>query len=305
MGPLQKFLLDGLTVSIIFAALTTYRAQGAAPFHFGNEIYPPELLITTPVPQRETNPELFNVIKRLIVKQHKVGVGDHLWNLAAQYGTTWESLRSTNRLESVLLSSGQLITVHNRKGMLHTVKRAGGRVETLDQLARKYNQPLRDIVFANELPAVAVLAWDLQEGDKIFIPNAKLRFSDYILPVGWGRISSFYGLRRHPILRVRRFHKGLDMPRPRGTPVKAAREGRVIFAGWKAGYGRLVIVRHPDGLTTHYGHLGSIAVQQGAWVKQGKLVGRVGSSGLSTGPHLHFEVHDKYGRSLNPKKYLY
>jgi murein DD-endopeptidase MepM/ murein hydrolase activator NlpD len=151
-------------------------------------------------------------------------------------------------------------------------------------------------------------AW-LEAGSVLFLPTVRLRFSDYILPVAWSRgqrmISSGYGMRRHPISRTRRFHQGLDMPRPAGSPVRSAREGRVIFAGWRGAYGRLIILKHANGICTWYGHLSTIDVQAGDKIKQGQFIGRVGSSGQATGPHLHFEVRDRYGNTMNPKKYLF
>jgi murein DD-endopeptidase MepM/ murein hydrolase activator NlpD len=106
----------------------------------------------------------------------------------------------------------------------------------------------------------------------------------------------------HPILKYRRRHEGLDLPKPFGTPVYAARSGRVIKAGWAEGYGNMVEVRHADGASTRYGHLSKVVVSEGQWVQRGKsLLGRVGNSGLSTGPHLHFEVRDRNGRAVNPR----
>ena len=86
------------------------------------------------------------------------------------------------------------------------------------------------------------------------------------------------------------FHAGLDFPAPSGTRVVAAASGRVIFAGWDDGFGRTVVLDHGNGLHTRYAHLSSIAVRPGAFVALGARVGRVGTSGFSTGPHLHFEV---------------
>jgi len=156
--------------------------------------------------------------------------------------------------------------------------------------------------------ALRSVGW-LQPGDLLFIPDAHLRFTDYDFPVSWLRgkrfISSGYGMRRHPIFRYRGFHKGWDMPRPYGYPVKAAREGRVVFAGWRGAYGRLIIIKHPGGAVTWYGHLSQMKVSAGDRVKKSQLIGKVGSSGNATGPHLHFEVRDRFGNSLNPRKFLF
>ncbi len=113
------------------------------------------------------------------------------------------------------------------------------------------------------------------------------------------RITSRFGRRFHPILRKWRMHHGVDYAAPIGTPVFSVGEGVVKFAGWRGGYGKLIIIRHPKGFETRYGHLSSIAVKPGQHVNQGQFIGRVGSTGLSTGPHLHFEVR-QHGRLLNP-----
>jgi len=122
------------------------------------------------------------------------------------------------------------------------------------------------------------------------------------LESGWTRISSGFGNRRHPILKYKKFHAGLDLPKPYGTPVYAARSGRVVQAGWREGYGNMVEVKHQDGASTVYGHLSLVSVSEGDWVTRGKsLLGKVGSTGLSTGPHLHFEVRDRAGHPVNPR----
>lgn len=105
------------------------------------------------------------------------------------------------------------------------------------------------------------------------------------------RVSSGFNRRRlHPILRVYRPHHGTDYAASRGTPVASIGKGRVITAGWKGGYGKCVEIRHSGKYISRYGHLSSIGVKKGASVSQGQYIGRVGSTGLSTGPHLHFEM---------------
>lgn len=123
-------------------------------------------------------------------------------------------------------------------------------------------------------------------------------------PLNFRRISShFSGSRLHPILKIRRPHNGIDYAAPSGTPVSALGDGKVIYAGWKGAYGRLIIIRHPNGWKTYYGHLSRISpqVKRGSSVKQGQLIGNVGSSGLATGPHLHFELRIN-DSAVNPLK---
>lgn len=118
------------------------------------------------------------------------------------------------------------------------------------------------------------------------------------MPVA-GRISSTFGMRRHPLLGFLRMHKGLDLAAPYGTPIYAPIEGRVALAGRNRGYGNFVKLDHAAGISSGYGHMSRIAVSPGQSVARGQVIGYVGSTGLSTGPHLHWEVW-KNGVTVNP-----
>lgn len=114
-----------------------------------------------------------------------------------------------------------------------------------------------------------------------------------------GRHSSPFGMRKHPITGQHKLHTGMDIAAPSGTPVVAARGGRVTFAGWSGGYGNYVVVDHGNGLQTAYAHLSAINVRAGQQLNTGTQLGRVGSTGMSTGPHLHFEVK-RNGQFVDP-----
>jgi murein DD-endopeptidase MepM/ murein hydrolase activator NlpD len=114
-----------------------------------------------------------------------------------------------------------------------------------------------------------------------------------------GRITSGFGYRIHPILRFARLHKGVDFGASWGTPIVAAADGQVTAAGWAGGYGRQVRIAHADGIATSYSHMSRIVADEGRLVRRGEVIGYVGSSGLSTGPHLHYEVR-KHGTPVNP-----
>ena len=114
-----------------------------------------------------------------------------------------------------------------------------------------------------------------------------------------GRMSSSYGMRRHPILGYRRMHAGVDFKARHGTPIVAVTDGRVTGAGRMGGCGNAVRLRHGNGIDTRYCHMSRIAVRGGQSVKRGQVIGYVGSTGLSTGPHLHYEMY-RGGRSVNP-----
>lgn len=123
-------------------------------------------------------------------------------------------------------------------------------------------------------------------------------------PLKYARISSGFSLaRRHPVLKVVRPHLGVDYAAPTGTPVQAVGDGVVISAGYSGGNGNMVKIRHAHGYQTMYLHLSRIAVKRGARVSQGQVIGNVGSTGLSTGPHLDFRVY-RNGKALNPLKVI-
>jgi murein DD-endopeptidase MepM/ murein hydrolase activator NlpD len=125
-----------------------------------------------------------------------------------------------------------------------------------------------------------------------------LRFRNMLLPTR-GRFTSGFGIRRHPIFGVRRMHSGVDIAAPRGSAVLAAADGTVAYTGWFGGYGKIVIIDHGEGVSTLYAHLSSILTQEGRPVRRGQLIARVGSTGYSTGPHVHFEVRHN-GVPVNP-----
>jgi murein DD-endopeptidase MepM/ murein hydrolase activator NlpD len=122
--------------------------------------------------------------------------------------------------------------------------------------------------------------------------------SAMMMPVN-GPITSYFGNRYHPILHFTRFHAGVDIGAGWGSPIVAAGDGQVAAAGWAGGYGREVQIAHGGGIVSVYGHMSEIVAQAGSYVRRGQLIGYVGSSGLSTGPHLHFEVR-MGGQPVNP-----
>ena len=122
------------------------------------------------------------------------------------------------------------------------------------------------------------------------------------MPIAYARMSSKFGARRHPVLGTMRMHKGVDYAASTGTPIMAAGDGRVQFAGWQGGYGRTVILDHGRGHTTLYAHMSRLGkIKQGQRVAQGTVIGYVGTTGLSTGPHLHFGVKQN-GDYIDPAK---
>jgi murein DD-endopeptidase MepM/ murein hydrolase activator NlpD len=119
-------------------------------------------------------------------------------------------------------------------------------------------------------------------------------------PVKTGHLTSSFGMRFHPLLGYSRLHKGMDIGAPKGTPIYAVTDGTVTFAGRHGGHGNFVQLKHSGNMGSGYAHMSRIAVHSGQHVRQGQVIGYVGSTGLSTGPHLHFEVY-RGGKAVNPK----
>ncbi len=135
--------------------------------------------------------------------------------------------------------------------------------------------------------------------------NRNLKYSGgrFLWPTTSNLITSYFGYRVHPIYRTTRFHSGIDIGAPYGAPIYAAEAGKVILASYYDGYGNCIIIDHGDGVSTLYAHCSSIIVKVGQYVSKGQIIGYVGSTGNSTGPHLHFEVRIK-GNPVNPLNYF-
>ena len=161
--------------------------------------------------------------------------------------------------------------------------------------------------FVNRDRTIRALRYEDERGHAQYYSPEGLSMRKAFLrtPVNFTRISSRFGMRQHPVLHKLRHHDGVDYAAPRGTPVRATGDGRVAFASRKGGYGKTIILRHGTAYTTLYAHLSGFAkgLRKGVEVEQGQVIGYVGSTGLSTGPHLHYEfrVRDRHRDPLKVK----
>lgn len=242
-------------------------------------------------------------VRQFSCTKYIVQSGDSLNRIANRYGITLDTLLSINDIrEGRLIRPRTELLVPNQSGIMHTVSRG----ESISVIARKYDGydvSAEAIMLINGLQPDDIL----RIGDKLFIPGARLSSKerdervefDWSMPVN-GVITSVFGWRENPFNRGRReMHKGLDIAARTGEAVRAVKEGVVIFAGWKQGYGNLVILRHAQGFSSRYGHLSRITVRVGENVSRLERIGLVGSSGRSTGPHLHLEIR-KNNDPINP-----
>lgn len=147
-------------------------------------------------------------------------------------------------------------------------------------------------------PKAQLLRWG-KEGIFFEATGMGAQRTGLIMPVYGGRVTSNFGARRHPVLGYTRMHAGVDFGAPHGAPIYAVGDARVIYSGWHGGHGNYVKLDHGGGYATAYAHMSRIAVPNGARVNAGQVIGYVGSTGLSTGPHLHYELY-RNGTVVNP-----
>lgn len=243
-------------------------------------------------------------IKRPELITHVIKRGETLWELARKYGTDVDTIVNINNIKNPdSLNIGQEISILTTNGVIHRV----GRGESLWYISRKYNTSIPEIVWANNLKDPD----SLKVGQHLIIPGAKpkgivtaalaeqrssTRALNFIWPVS-GKISSYFGPRWGG------FHYGLDIASPTGRAIKAAEDGIVEFAGWMGAYGRSVLIDHGNGIKTRYAHASRIMAKKGQRVDRGQQIAAVGSTGRSTGPHLHFEIIIN-GKPRDPLDYL-
>ncbi|MBP5357563.1 MAG: peptidoglycan DD-metalloendopeptidase family protein [Treponema sp.] len=201
------------------------------------------------------------------------------------------------------LRVGQKLRIPSRDGLIHSVTSG----DTLEKLATKFSVSIADLLDVNDLSSST-----LSIGQEIFIPGARLDSDTleramgevfrYPITASW-RLTSKFGSRIDPISGVRKNHTGIDMACPTGTAIKAAMTGTVAFTGYNNTYGYYVIINHHDNYQTLYAHMSKILTKKGDRVSQGDKIGLVGSTGYSTGPHLHFTVY-KNGNLVDPQTLL-
>lgn len=231
---------------------------------------------------------------------YTVEYGDTMWGIANQFGLDVDTLRYCNPKlyrNPDYLTVGQVLRILPMPGAIHKV-RAG---ETLASIAQKWHVSPEAII--RYLPNHLDDDKALEPGQELVIPGGRLDLNipkpelSPASPLAWplrGWLTQGYSAR----------HRAVDIATAWGAPVYAADDGKVIRSGWLyTGYGFSVMIRHRNGLVTLYSHMTNPAIATGDWVRRGQMIGVVGSTGNSTGPHVHFEVR-KDGTRVNPLDYL-
>jgi murein DD-endopeptidase MepM/ murein hydrolase activator NlpD len=248
------------------------------------------------------NSDNLNSLKRLKTSLYKVKNGDNLFGIAKEFGLDLGTIISFNKMKNGRsLKVGSQLEVPNHNGLRYLVKPG----DSLSNISQKFNISLNNILDWNNLETSVII-----KGQVIFLPGAKMSMSEinevigklFIYPTN-GILSSGFGWRNSPFTGIREFHKGIDLRNIIGTKVVASREGKVSKIGYDPIYGNYIIIAHNDGFHTLYGHLKTIIISKGDYVNQGQKIATMGTTGLSTGSHLHFSIFKK-GKAINPFVYL-
>ena len=292
-----------LAVSISYASTNTMKEFDEDVFYnkeSGEKLLAEYLFDSTKKDEKKGN--IKNRTEKLILKEYTSVKGDSAESISKKFGISSETIYLTNFIKKrIRFSEGTKLSIPNMEGRMIVVQKNDSLFRISDRYAVKWER----IVDANNLQSSII-----KPGAKIFIPDSKMTkyekeaFTDkfFIHPIK-GIITSGYGLRKDPITGVLDFHTGIDIKNDKGKPVKSVRSGKVVFTGWQKVYGNFVMIKHDREIITIYGHLDSIEVQKDQRVAQGELIGKVGDSGRTTGPHLHFEVR-RAGKIVNPKDYF-
>ncbi len=253
----------------------------------------------------DTVPDMNHQDERNVIRTHQVQPGETVWEIARENNLEVATIVAANDLadpNSILV--GQELKIPPVDGILYKVKPG----ETLWEISHRFGISLVEVINQNHIHNPG----RIRVGQLLLLPGARAREavaqiatsqgvnsaqSGYSWPLAGGRITSRFGPRWG------RMHTGVDIAAPVGTTIRAAQSGRVRSAGWMGGYGWAVILKHPDGSATLYAHASRLLVSPGQRVEKGQPIARVGSSGNSTGPHLHFEIIIG-NKARDPLKYL-
>ncbi len=235
--------------------------------------------------------------------------GDTVYDIAKRFEISGETILWANsELEDNpdLLYAGQELIILPISGVYHTVEEG----DTLEGIAEEYKVDVNAIIQCeyNELKE----PYEIRVGQKLIVPGGRKPYIPRVvhaysgpIPEGAARGTGSFGWPVSGVITQKYWsgHRAIDIGAPEGTPVYAADSGYVVYAGWKGGYGYMLLINHGNGFETLYAHFSEYYVDAGQSVKKGELIGRVGSTGKSTGPHLHFEIR-KDGVRRNPFGYL-
>jgi murein DD-endopeptidase MepM/ murein hydrolase activator NlpD len=301
-GMQESWIEEGFAVAEVSGRVIAPPVDEAAFYHNPTDYYevPLELLAEPPEEQVSDQPAVAQAEseekqekKKEKASTYVVHPGDSLWSIARQYGLRVMDLAASNGLSTKqFIRPGQKLMIPPGAGLYHIVCPG----ESLWNICRAYRVRLQEVLAENNIKDATLI----RPGQKLFLPGARKKRQDegFSWPLR-GRLTSRFGYRQHPMGGGEKFHAGIDIAAPVSRIIRAARDGKVIFSGWRGNLGRTVILQHKDGYRTVYGHNSSLIVKAGQRVQQGQAISRVGSTGRSTGPHLHFEIR-KGSKAIDP-----
>lgn len=306
VNPLPFMLIFTILYALLAVPLWMARAGSYTirAITFGEEPLLNRALHTSIFPDQEnyTNqaPERTSAyISAVTFRNYTVKKGETVSGIASRAGLrNFGTLLSVNSIDNARrISAGQVLRIPSTDGLLYTVKKN----ETLASIAAAFKVNITVLLDANDLTQET-----LSVGQQLFIPGAALSAFElrkalgelFIYPIH-GRLTSPFGYRSDPFTGTKSFHTGIDLAAPTGTAVKATLDGKVAETGVNRIYGNYVIITHDRGYQSLYGHLSAIHAKRGQYVTQGTVVGEVGSTGYSTGPHLHLSIY-KNGSLIDP-----
>lgn len=234
------------------------------------------------------------------ISLYTVRDGDTLAQIAKMYGVSVNTIVWANNLSGRSIQLGQTLTILPISGIAYTSKKG----DTLKAIARKYKTDAAELALFNDLSDSGTIAEGtvitIPEGEGVVVPSSsgnipEKKYKYFAAHDTNGPDYPGYYLRPTDGIKTQGLHgyNGIDLGSPVGAPIHAAADGDVIIArnsGWNGGYGNYVVISHPNGTQTLYGHMKQVVVSVGETVTRGELIGYVGNTGRSTGPHLHFEV---------------
>lgn len=248
-------------------------------------------------------PENLSRFESLKLTTYTVKPGDSISGIAKKFGIDEGTIISFNDINDVRrIPVGASFQIPNKNGLRYTVHRG----DSLSSIAGRFNTSVNSLLDTNNMKSTV-----LHVGQDLFVPGAKMSTFQLQLvlgeafqwPVRGAVMTSTFGIRRDPFTGARDFHPGIDLALYFGAPIHAAGNGVVKDAGYNNIFGYYIIISHPNSFQTLYGHLSKQLVHSGQSVVAGQTIGLMGSTGYSTGTHLHFGIYHNY-KPVNPLKYL-
>ena len=300
------------TQGSIFDSTLTINTQIISQDTTGDQFFEKENSILTDAIFKTSSPETEEVPKpRDAIIKYAVKSGDTISNIASKFNISINTILWENKISGLsVIRPGDTLTILPTSGVSHTVKKN----ETMSSIAKQYSAEVDELLAYNKL----VSDKQLQIGQKLIVPGGSItpptrsvrsvtsvftsapsvgsvssRIGGFIWPTVSTHITQYYNWKHH----------ALDIGSPVGLPIYASMAGNVTTAGWGTGYGYYVIIDHGGGKRTLYAHMSKIYVEKGQEINQGVPIGAIGSTGWSTGPHLHFEIILN-GAKVNPLSYL-